>query len=306
MKSDTIEIKDITKTYRTGKDSKKAVDDLSFSIKRGEIFGLVGPNGAGKTTTIKLIVGLLKPDTGTIRIFGTDNQDLETKKLIGYLPENPVCLNYLSGKEFLMYVAELYKIESKAIKDKIYELANTVGITEYMKKRVATYSKGMIQRLFLAQTLIANPVLLILDEPTSGLDPLGIIEFRNILQNLKKEGKTVILCSHYLTELEKTCDTVAFLKKGKILKTVDIKSIGDNNPQGVIIKLQEHNNSVLKMLHESNYDFQEENISITIQNIHYEEIPTIVSLINTSGGRIMSITSKSKCLEDLFLEYVKE
>jgi ABC-2 type transport system ATP-binding protein len=222
VKSDTIEINDMTKTYRTGKDSKKAVDDLSCSINRGEIFGLVGPNGAGKTTTIKLIVGLLKQDTGTISIFGKDNQDIETKKLIGYLPENPVCLNYLSGKEFLKYVGELYKIEPKVLKDKIYEIANSVGITEYMKKKVSTYSKGMIQRLFLAQTLIANPELLILDEPTSGLDPLGIIEFRNILQNLKKEGKTVILCSHYLTELEKTCDTVAFLKKGKILKTVEL------------------------------------------------------------------------------------
>lgn len=222
MKNKGIEINNLTKVYRSGKDSKKAVANLSCSIKRGEIFGLVGPNGAGKTTTIKLIVGLLKPDTGTISIFGTDNQDIETKKLIGYLPENPVCLNYLSGKEFLKYVGELYKIEPKVLKDKIYEIANSVGITEYMKKKVTTYSKGMIQRLFLAQTLIANPELLILDEPTNGLDPLGIIEFRNILQNLKKEGKTVILCSHYLTELEKICDTVAFLKEGKIIKTVEL------------------------------------------------------------------------------------
>lgn len=296
MKIDTIEINDIAKTYRTGKDSQKAVDELSFSIKRGEIFGLVGPNGAGKTTTIKLIVGLLKPDTGTISIFGADNQDLETKKLIGYLPENPVCLNYLSGKEFLKYIGELYKIEPKVLKDKIYEIANSVGINEYMKKKVTTYSKGMIQRLFLAQTLIANPELLILDEPTSGLDPLGIIEFRNILQNLKKEGKTVILCSHYLTELEKTCDTVAFLKKGKILKTVDMHSVGDNNPQGVIIQLQKDNNSVLKILHEKNYDFQEENNCISVQNLNYDDISTIVNLINATGGKIVSIKSKTKCL----------
>ena len=222
MKIDSIEINDMTKTYRTGKDSQKAVDDLSISIKRGEIFGLVGPNGAGKTTIIKLIVGLLKPDTGMIIIFGANNQDIDTKKLIGYLPENPVCLNYLSGEEFLKYMGELYKIDPKVLKDKIHEIADTVGISEYMKKKVTTYSKGMIQRLFLAQTLISNPELLILDEPTSGLDPFGIIDFRNILQNLKKEGKTVILCSHYLTELEKICDTVAFLKKGKILKTVEL------------------------------------------------------------------------------------
>ncbi len=226
MKNDNIEICKLTKVYRAGKDTTKAVDTLSLSIKKGEIFGLVGPNGAGKTTTIKSIVGLLKPDHGTIRIFGKSNKDLETKKSTGYLPENPVFLDYLNGKEFLEYMGALYRIDRNILDDKILKKARLVGITDYINKRINTYSKGMVQRLFLAQALIGDPGLLILDEPTAGLDPLGIIEFRKILQKLKEEGRTIIICSHILTELEKVCDTVGFLKKGKIQATVDMAAAG--------------------------------------------------------------------------------
>jgi len=189
VKNENIEISKLTKVYRAGKDTTKAVDTLSFSIKKGEIFGLVGPNGAGKTTTIKLIVGLLKPDHGTIRIFGKNNKDIETKKSIGYLPENTVYLNYLNGKEFLEYMGRLYKIEINNLRGKIHETAGLVGIMDYINKKINTYSRGMVQRLFLAQALIGDPEFLILDEPTTGLDPLGIIEFRKILQ--KKKGSLI-------------------------------------------------------------------------------------------------------------------
>ena len=143
MKNENIEISKLTKVYRAGKDTTKAVDTLSFSIKKGEIFGLVGPNGAGKTTTIKLIVGLLKPDHGTIRIFGKNNKDIETKKSIGYLPENTVYLNYLNGKEFLEYMGRLYKIEINNLRGKIHETAGLVGIMDYINKKINTYGRAV-------------------------------------------------------------------------------------------------------------------------------------------------------------------
>ncbi|MGE5342630.1 MAG: ABC transporter ATP-binding protein [Candidatus Omnitrophota bacterium] len=224
MKIEQIELNNLTKAYRDGKDTKKAVDELSFSVEEGKIFGLVGPNGAGKTTTIKMIIGLLKPDSGIINIFGKDNRHIETKKWMGYLPEDPIYLNYLNGKEFLEYMGALSGLNAQDLKNEINQITIKVGLEDNIKRKITTYSKGMIQRLFLAQALLGNPRLVVLDEPTTGLDPLGIIDFRNILYDLKKQGRTIIMCSHYLSELEKVCDTVGFLKQGKIQHTFDMQN----------------------------------------------------------------------------------
>lgn len=299
-----IKISNLTKIYRSGKDSKKAVDDLTFSVKRGEIFGLIGPNGAGKTTTIKLILGLLKPDNGKIYISGVENKNVDIKKIIGYLPENPVFPSYLNGFEFLDYMGSLYKIEPKLLKNRIKEVSELSGISQFAKKRISTYSKGMVQRLFFAQALINNPEILILDEPTNGLDPTGIIEFRNIVLNLKKDNKTIMISSHNLTELEKVCDRVGFLRDGEIRKMAEISEL--QNRKEMEIRLSEITQKLIEKLKEEGIQFSIENEKLFFEKIEEERVPLIIRLIDESGAKIKSINMRQESLEELYLKLVKE
>ena len=196
----------ITKKYK----NVTVVDNLSFQVEEGEVFALLGSNGAGKTTTIKMILGLIQKDSG----------EIEKKEglTIGYSPETPYFPPFLTGREALTYYAKIQKIDKTSISNLVGELFEVVGL-EDSKTKIKVYSKGMLQRLALAQALLGNPQLLILDEPTAGLDALGRVEMMQLIEKLKKQGKTIILNSHILNDIERVCDRGIIMKKGKILKT---------------------------------------------------------------------------------------
>lgn len=218
-----ISVKNLTKSYRKSHLGKvtvrPAVKNLTFDVFDGEIFGLIGLNGAGKTTTIKLILGLLFPDSGEVKIFDRNVfSDRSILCRVGYLPELPYLEKNLTVKEVLTYFARLNRISS--LNQRLDEVLNVVGLKEFSRRQIAKLSKGMMQRVCLAQCLLHNPDLLICDEPASGLDPLGIREIRNLLLYLRSQKKTILISSHLISELEQICDRAAILVSGELKKIV--------------------------------------------------------------------------------------
>lgn len=194
----------------------KAVDGLSFDVARGEVFGFLGPNGAGKTTTIKVLLGFIKPTEGVARIFDINTQEPIARQRIGYLPEQTDYYQFLTAEELLWFYAKIFKIPKAEARLRIDSVLKLVELDGVRNKLIRTYSKGMQQRIGIAQALINEPDLLILDEPTSGLDPIGRMKVRQIIQRLKNEGRTVFFSSHELGEVETVCDRVLILAEGKL------------------------------------------------------------------------------------------
>lgn len=215
-----ISIKDLTKDFSSGIRGIKlrAVDNLNLEIGHNEIFGLLGPNGSGKSTTIKIILGLLEASAGECRIYGNPSSAVAARKSVGFLPEAPYFYRYLSGRELVRFYARICGVKRKDIKKKIDEIIELVNLTEAADRRVGTYSKGMLQRIGLAQALIHDPQLIILDEPTAGVDPIGSAAIAEIIRELRKRGKTILICSHLLAQIEGLCDRVAILNRGKLIK----------------------------------------------------------------------------------------
>ena len=213
-----IEAEKLTKTFKDfwNRPKSKAVNQISFNINQGEIIGLLGPNGSGKSTTVKMILGLLYPTSGSLKIFGKSPNHVKTKHLIGYLPEETYLYKYLTARETLDFFGALFKIPGKERKKRVDQLLNMVGLTNSAKRCVGEFSKGMARRIGLAQAMINNPDLIILDEPTSGLDPIGCKEMKELILLFKKQGKTILICSHLLSDIEDMCDRVILLYGGKI------------------------------------------------------------------------------------------
>src|SRR3982750_4856872 len=191
-----------------------AIKDLSLRIEPGEVYGLLGPNGSGKSTTLKILLGLVSPTRGCTEIFGRDSRLVESHEAVGFLPENPYFYKYLTGEETLRFFGRLSGVVGATLRRRIDELLDIVGLTGARNRPLATYSKGMLQRIGLAQALINRPKLLILDEPTAGVDPLGSREICNLIRQLKAEGITVLLSSHLLAQAEGICDRVGILANG--------------------------------------------------------------------------------------------
>src|SRR5437588_5697356 len=215
-----IEIDNLTKDYETGflrKRKVRALNGLSLHVEAGEIFGFLGPNGAGKTTTLKLLMRLIYPTAGTARILGQDISDIRMHARIGYLPENPYFYDYLTPREFLSYCGELFGLEKKVRTQRTEELLARVNLDpKGWKRQLRKLSKGMLQRVGLAQALVNDPEIVFLDEPMSGLDPVGRREVRDLIASLRNQGKTVFMCSHILSDIEVLCDSVAILKHGRL------------------------------------------------------------------------------------------
>lgn len=210
-----IVISSVSKWYGTKKKGKYSVQNLNLTIKKGSVFGFLGPNGAGKTTTIKMIVGLAKPTSGHITIAGGSPDDIEVKKKIGFMPESPSFYLYLTGREFLEFVSAIFDIKDN--KKKLDDLLISVELFDAADRQIRTYSKGMLQRLGLAQALINDPDILFLDEPLDGLDPLGRAEIKKIILSLKSKNKTIFLNSHILSDVAELCDHVGIIDKGTLL-----------------------------------------------------------------------------------------
>jgi len=213
-----VDIVGVSKIFKDfwGRPKVKAVQDISLTIKKGEIFGLLGPNGSGKSTTIKMMLGLLNTSKGKIAIFGQSPRSADNKKRIGFLPEESYLYSFLTAEETLNFFGGLYGLSKAERKRRTEELIKMVGLDVAKKRRVGEYSKGMARRIGLAQCLIGDPELIILDEPTTGLDPIGVREIKDLILNLKSRGKTILLSSHLLSDVQDICDRVCILYGGKI------------------------------------------------------------------------------------------
>lgn len=227
MNSPAIRIRNLTKDFSVGIRGVKlrAVDDLCLDVGKNEIFGLLGPNGSGKSTTIKIILGLLKASSGDCEIFGQPSMRVSARKSVGFLPEAPYFYCYLTGRELVRYYARICMIDRSEIDDSVDDVIELVGMTEAANRRVGTYSKGMLQRIGLAQSLVHDPDLVILDEPTAGVDPLGSAAIAEIVRELKQRGKTILLSSHLLAQIEGLCDRVAILHRGKLIREGRIEEL---------------------------------------------------------------------------------
>src|SRR5438128_10558943 len=195
-----------------------AVRDLDLRVEAGEVYGLLGPNGSGKSTTLKVILGLVSPTRGRTEIFGRNSSLVQSRETVGFLPENPYFYKYLTGEETLRFFGKLCGLRGARLKERIAELIDLVGLTNARNRRLATYSKGMLQRIGLAQALIHEPKLLVLDEPTAGVDPAGSREIRNLIVDLKRRGITVLLSSHLLAQAQEICDRVGILAGGVLVR----------------------------------------------------------------------------------------
>lgn len=215
-----VEIKNLNKHYKNvmGEKVFKALDGVSLDVEKGEIFGLLGPNGGGKTTLLKLLLGLIFPNGGTALVLGKSPRDVASKKKIGYLPENPCYYDFLNPVELLSFYGSLAGCNSSLTKSRAYVLLEKVGLAGFAKTRIRNFSKGMLQRVGLAISLINDPELLFLDEPTIGLDPIGTVEIQSFLLQLKSEGKTIFLCSHILSQVQDSCDNIAIIHRGKLIR----------------------------------------------------------------------------------------
>jgi len=233
--STQIEFRQVSRSFRNEffKGRVEAVKDVSFSVQRGEIYGLIGPNGSGKSTLMKMVLGLVRPSRGEIFVSGKNILDYDVRDLFGYLPENPYFSAYLSGEETLRYYSGLLGLRDNAqeLKKRISHVANQVGIESALKRSVGGYSKGMLQRLGLAQALIGEPEVLILDEPTAGVDPQGTHDIREIILGLKSSGKTVLMCSHLLDQMQEISDHVGIMHQGEMVAEGSLNTLLEDSSE---------------------------------------------------------------------------
>ncbi len=222
-----ISILGVSKIFKDfwGKPKVKAVDNLDLVVKEGEIFGLLGPNGSGKSTTLKMILGLLYPTRGKISVFQRPPGDQAIKRVIGYLPEEDYLYPYLTARELLEFYGNIFNLSSRVRRERTEYLLNLLGIRGYENRPIGEYSKGMARRIGLAQALINDPQLLILDEPTSGMDPIGSREVKDLLVELKKKGKTILISSHLLADIEDICDRIGILYEGKLVQEGEVDKL---------------------------------------------------------------------------------
>src|SRR5688500_5886190 len=222
-----IETPSLTKIYRDfwGRQKVLALNALDLEVRRGESFGLLGPNGSGKSTTIKLLLGLLFPTAGQALVFGKDATEVSKNERLGYLPEESYLYKFLNAEETLDFYGRLFNIPHKVLQQRIDDLINTVGLQKARKRQLKEYSKGMTRRIGLAQALINEPELILLDEPTSGLDPIGTREMKDMILRLRNEGKTIVMCSHLLADVQDVCDRIAILHQGELKELGRVDSL---------------------------------------------------------------------------------
>jgi ABC-2 type transport system ATP-binding protein len=294
-KNITLSVKDLTK--KIGK--REIIKGLSFDLREGEVFGFLGPNGAGKTTTIRMIVGLIKPTSGTIQICGYPIRERfrEAMKNLGCIVENPEMYPYLSGYNNLLHFARMLEGVEE---ERIQEVTKLVGLTERIHDKVKTYSLGMRQRLGIAQALLGNPRVLILDEPTNGLDPAGIREMREFIRFLaEQEGLSVLVSSHLLSEIQQLCDRVAIISKGRIITTDSVDSLLSNRER-VQWRLEPRDKGKQILSELTKVEEREDGTFLT--EFDEEGTPLWNKGLVEAGVSVLEMNRKMPVLEDLFLE----
>jgi len=283
---------------------KVAVEDLSLEVFRGEVFGFLGPNGAGKTTSVKMLLGLVGPTEGSAQLLGLPLTDWRIRQRVGFLPEHFRFHDWLSAREFLTLHGRLYQMPDRALKARVAELLDLVGLTPHAAKKLGHFSKGMLQRIGLAQSLLNQPDLVFLDEPTSGLDPLGRRLVRDIIRELRARGTTVFLNSHLLSEVEITCDRVSFVKQGSVVQTSTMTSLMETEFT-VDVRARGVTPEVLERLScggASNVRRDGEHILLGLTG--EDQLPMITRALVEAGAEVYSVTPQRLSLEDLFVKII--
>jgi ABC-2 type transport system ATP-binding protein len=298
-----IEIRGFRKVFRVGFLMRKveAVRNVSLEVRRGEIFGLLGPNGAGKTTTLKAMMSLIRVDQGEIRILGKRVPDRSIYRHIGFLPENPYFYDYLKPLEFLDYQSALYGLPGGVRRKRAAELLQTVGLRDTEKLPLRKFSKGMLQRIGLAQALIGDPKILILDEPMSGLDPIGRKEVRDLLLSLKKKGITILFSSHILSDVESICDRVAIMRKGVVTVTGDLASLLKVEVRRTTFEVEDPDETVLLKMKELSFAHQKVGRSVLFEVEGEERKKEVFEALLKADARIVSVVPHRETLEDIFI-----
>ena len=282
---------------------KAAVRDLTLQVGRGEVFGFLGPNGAGKTTSVKMLLGLIRPSAGEGCLLGQPLGQPEVRRQVGFLPEHFRFHDWLTAAEFLQLHADLYHMASADARQRIPELLVLVGLEEFTGKKLRTFSKGMLQRIGLAQALLNRPELVILDEPTSGLDPVGRRLVRDIIRDLRQQGTTVFLNSHLLSEVEITCDRVAFIKHGEVITTRPLQALLEGELT-VTVRARGLTEEIVTGLQRwsPNVRLDGEHLSLTLSG--EAELPEIHRYLVNAGCDLYAFQPQKVSLEELFIQIV--
>ena len=301
--SNIIEIENLTKDYEVGffkKRKVRALDDLSLTVNRGQIFGFLGGNGAGKTTTIKILMGLLYPTSGTARILDKDIADVSMHQRIGYCPENPYFYDYLTASELMKYFGELFGLDGDERKRRAADLLSKVGLEEKdWNKQLRKFSKGMLQRVGLAQALINEPEIVFFDEPMSGLDPIGRREIRELILELREKGTTVFMSTHILSDVEALCDEVAILRGGRLTAMGKLDELLTKHGENQVFEVSLKNVTAEQL--PGRYTAVPHASGVTVQIDDEGEIEKLLSEARSAGGRIISVQAVRQSLEELFV-----
>ncbi len=302
-----IQTRDLNKVYRPSfsRVSKTALGSLTIDVRRGEIFGLVGPNGSGKTTTLKLLLGLIKPTAGSIEIFGRGPRDVAVKSRIGFLPDGPYFPDHLNSYEVLDFYGQLFGMPKDMRRARAEEVLDLVALNKADRSRVVrTYSKGMMQRVNLAQALMNDPELLFMDEPTTGLDPIGARQMKDVTLRVRDAGKTVLLCSHLLADVQAICDRVAILSEGQLVKFGTVPELvgpsqhfevfAEGFPAGTLEKATAHG-----------LPYAQENGHVKFEADSSEGLQKVLTFISEANARTLDVKGYSETLEDVFVRSVK-
>ncbi|MCC2669654.1 MAG: ABC-type multidrug transport system, ATPase component [Armatimonadetes bacterium] len=279
-----------------------AVDHLDIEVAEGEIFGFLGPNGAGKTTTIKMLLGLIFPDEGMAEVLGFPAGDQEMRRQVSYLPENPYFYDHLTGGELLDFYGRIFGLNGAERAKRVDSLMDLVGLRNDKAKQIKQYSKGMTQRIGIAQALINDPKVLIFDEPTSGLDPVAHIEIRNLIESLRDQGKTIFLSSHQLSDVELVCDRICILNYGKLVKQGRVEDLvaegrtevtATGVPEAVAARMNVPGAVV---------DRQDGRLVVTVAD--ETDVNGVIDAVRNGGGKIVSVVPLKRTLEEIFVETV--
>ena len=303
---DDIIIEGLTKSYASGWPGRPpfvALDGLSLTVGRGEIFGFLGPNGAGKTTTLKILLGLVRQTGGRALLLGQPAGDVETRRRIGFLPESPYFYDYLTAEEFLGFYGQLAGLGRAVITRRVSELLSLVGLPEARTRQLRKFSKGMLQRIGLAQALIHDPDLVILDEPMTGLDPVGRKQVRDLILSLRDRGKTIFFSTHILHDVEMICDRVGIVIKGRLLASGRVgELVRQDHTQSVEIVCQHIKTEGNALIHSLATRVLQQGQQCLIVLPGPDAVDAMVGEIRRQGGQLLSVTPHKASLEDLFFQ----
>jgi ABC-2 type transport system ATP-binding protein len=303
-----VRIQDIVKDFRPGLGlrSRRVLHGISFSVREGEIFGFVGPNGAGKTTTLKILMGLIRPSAGAASILGHDVGETSFRRHVGFLPENPYFYDFLTGREILGFYARLSGVPRAGMRARVDTLLEWVGLGSAADARLRTYSKGMLQRIGIAQALVHDPSVVFLDEPMSGLDPIGRKEVRDLILRLRSEGKTVFMSTHILSDVEMVCDRVAIIVRGRIRfegATHEFLAGGEPEADVVLARLSPEVAASLEEQFRARLRGVDDRIELRVAE---KLVNPLLHAAIAAGAEVVSVTPHRMSLESIFLSAVAE